>query len=34
MREAIAFHIEGLVKHGKPVPEPSVEAGLVSVAVK
>ena len=34
MREAIEFHIEGLVEHGEPVPEPSVEAGLVSVAVE
>ena len=33
VREAIEFHIEGLVQRGEPVPEPSVEAGTVSVAV-
>ena len=32
IREAIQFHIEGLIKRGEPVPEPSVEAGTVSVA--
>jgi predicted RNase H-like HicB family nuclease len=32
MREAIEFHIEGLKLHGEPVPEPTVEAGTVSVA--
>ena len=31
IREAIAFHIEGLVTDGEPVPEPTVEAGVVSV---
>jgi predicted RNase H-like HicB family nuclease len=31
IREAIEFHIEGLVDHGEPVPEPSVEAGTVRV---
>jgi len=34
IREAIEFHIEGLVKRGQLVPEPSVEAGVVSVAVR
>jgi predicted RNase H-like HicB family nuclease len=33
IREAIEFHIEGLIKRGEPVPEPSVEAGTVSVTV-
>jgi predicted RNase H-like HicB family nuclease len=33
IREAIEFHIEGLIKRGEPVPEPGVEAGTVSVAV-
>jgi predicted RNase H-like HicB family nuclease len=33
MREAIEFHIEGMRQHGEPVPEPSVEAGIVGVAV-
>ncbi len=33
IREAIEFHIEGLREHGEPVPEPTVEAGTVSVAV-
>jgi predicted RNase H-like HicB family nuclease len=34
IREAIEFHIEGLRAHGEPVPDPNVEAGVVSVAVK
>jgi predicted RNase H-like HicB family nuclease len=29
IREAIAFHIEGLKLDGSPVPEPTVEAGCV-----
>jgi len=33
IREAIAFHIEGLKASGEPIPEPSIEAGCVSVAV-
>ena len=33
IREAIEFQIEGLIKRGESVPEPSVEAGTVSVAV-
>jgi predicted RNase H-like HicB family nuclease len=33
IREAVEFHIEGLVRRGEPVPEPSVEAGTVTVAV-
>ena len=33
IREAIEFHIEGLQRHGELVPEPSVEAGIVGVAV-
>lgn len=32
VREAIDFHIEGLVARGQPVPEPSVEAGTVSIS--
>ncbi len=32
MREAIEFHIEGLTRHGEPVPEPTIEAGTVKVA--
>ena len=31
LREAISFHIEGLKIDGEPVPEPTVEAGSVSV---
>jgi predicted RNase H-like HicB family nuclease len=31
IREAIEFHIEGLVLHGDPVPKPTVEAGKVRV---
>jgi predicted RNase H-like HicB family nuclease len=30
--EAIEFHIKGLIERGEPVPRPSVEAGVVSVA--
>jgi predicted RNase H-like HicB family nuclease len=33
VREAIEFHIEGLVQRGEVVPEPSVEASTVSVSV-
>jgi len=33
IREAIEFHIEGLRRGGEPVPEPSVEAATVLVAV-
>jgi predicted RNase H-like HicB family nuclease len=29
MREAIAFHIEGLCLEGQPVPEPTVVAAAV-----
>jgi predicted RNase H-like HicB family nuclease len=32
IQEAIEFHIEGLRQHGEQVPEPSVEAGVVTVA--
>jgi predicted RNase H-like HicB family nuclease len=31
IREAIEFHIEGLVLHGDPVPKPTGEAGKVRV---
>ena len=31
MREAIAFHIEGLREAGDPVPEPSTRAGMIEV---
>lgn len=31
IREAIAFHIEGLRMDGEPVPEPTVEAGTISI---
>lgn len=33
IREAIEFHIEGMRQHGETVPEPSIEAGTVGVAV-
>ena len=33
IREAIEFHVEGLRLRGEPVPEPSVEAGVVGVSV-
>ena len=32
IREAIEFHIEGMRQHGESVPEPSIEAGKVSVS--
>jgi predicted RNase H-like HicB family nuclease len=31
-REALEFHIEGLREEGLPVPEPSSQAGTVSIA--
>jgi predicted RNase H-like HicB family nuclease len=33
IREAIEFQLEGLKARGEAVPEPTVEAGSVSVAV-
>jgi predicted RNase H-like HicB family nuclease len=33
IREAIELHIEALRDQGEPVPEPSIEAGTVQVAV-
>jgi len=33
IREAIEFHIEGLKSHGEPVPQPSIEAGRVTVSM-
>jgi predicted RNase H-like HicB family nuclease len=32
MTTAIPFHIEGLRRHGEPVPAPSVVAGVLEVA--
>jgi predicted RNase H-like HicB family nuclease len=32
LREAITFHIEGLKIDGEPIPEPTIEAGSVSVS--
>lgn len=32
IREAIAFHIEGMKLHGEPIPEPTIQAGIVSVS--
>jgi predicted RNase H-like HicB family nuclease len=31
IREAIEFHIEGLIEHGESVPKPTVAAGKVRV---
>ncbi len=31
-REALAFHLEGLKSEGLPIPEPTTEAGRVSIA--
>jgi predicted RNase H-like HicB family nuclease len=33
IEEAIAFHIEGLIEDGLPIPEPRSRAEYVSVAV-
>ncbi len=33
IREAIEFHIKGLQLHAEPVPEPTTQAGTVSVSV-
>ncbi|MGA3187760.1 MAG: type II toxin-antitoxin system HicB family antitoxin [Bryobacteraceae bacterium] len=32
-REAIAFHLEGMIEDGQPIPEPSSQAIEVEVAV-
>jgi predicted RNase H-like HicB family nuclease len=32
-RDALAFHFEGLRNRGEPIPEPTSEAGQVSVVV-
>ena len=32
IREAIEFHIEGLIAEGMDVPPPNVEAGKIAVA--
>ena len=34
IREAIEFHLEALRARGEQIPEPSVQAGIVSVAVE
>ena len=34
IRAAIEFHIEGMHARGEAAPEPSVEAGIVSIATK
>ena len=31
IREAIAFHLEGMRRHGEPIPEPTIEAGKIAV---
>jgi predicted RNase H-like HicB family nuclease len=33
LREAISFHIEGLKIDREPIPEPTIEAGVVSVSL-
>lgn len=33
IREAIEFHLEGMRLHGEPLPEPTIEAGMVEVAI-
>lgn len=32
MREAIAFHVEGLKEEGFPVPQPSAKSAYIEVA--
>ena len=34
IRAAIKSHIEGLKLHGESVPEPTIEAGTVSVSIR
>ena len=34
IREAIAFHVEGMQARGDKVPKPTIEAGKVSVLVE
>ncbi len=33
MKEAIEFHIEGMLKDGKPIPRPSIVSEQVDIAV-
>ena len=33
IREAIAFHIEGMHEDGEPIPEPTTTAAVVEAAV-
>jgi predicted RNase H-like HicB family nuclease len=33
MREGIAFHVEGMVEDGQPVPEPTTEVAYAEVSV-
>ena len=32
MKEAIAFHVEGLKKEGFPIPQPSAKSAYIEVA--
>lgn len=34
IREAIEFHIEGLMARGEPIPAPSIRTGSVSIAAE
>jgi predicted RNase H-like HicB family nuclease len=34
IREAIEFHIEGMQLHSETMPEPTIRAGNVNVAVE
>jgi len=31
MREAIAFHLDGMREDGEPIPEPTTKAGMLPV---
>jgi predicted RNase H-like HicB family nuclease len=33
IQEAIQFHLEGLQLHGEHIPEPTSEAGTISVSI-
>ena len=34
IREAIEFHIEGMKARGEKIPQPSIEAGTVTIGLK
>ena len=34
IREAVEFHVEGMIKRGEPIPAPTIEAGVVAISTK